>query len=271
MSRHMQTRVFLPASILNYIPDGAEPRIDINLLLSQATNTEIVKVILAFYPHFQFTQAAQEDRELLRMIFIEMVAGNLRHLAIPSQLDLNYCEIPLRGPIFATQESPKLAASSADIDFDRTERFTRSILGYLTIGKYRLAGKSLIKFVKDFKFLNQGEIDEIEGAHAHAEDAVHNSLVYLQKGQSSIEHIQLLLRQSDVSQKERAELDEKLRSSITALRSKQKTFDCALEDVAFLRALADYHWDILQKHQSAPPEPSSASDEEQGSAQPGKA
>ena len=58
-------RIYLPTYILDFINNNKDiPSIDPQLILSTATNTQILEIILAFYPHFEFDNAAKEDQEV---------------------------------------------------------------------------------------------------------------------------------------------------------------------------------------------------------------
>ncbi|EGG08156.1 uncharacterized protein MELLADRAFT_84928 [Melampsora larici-populina 98AG31] len=253
MTTPIQSRIFLPDYLLQYVVEGITPRIDPDLFLSEAATTEILETILAFYPHFRFTAHVQEDRDLLQRMFISMVAPRLSNIIIPTQRDTNYIQAPLRTLICEPPESTKTVDSSADIDINRMEMFNNFALAYLKNGQYRLAAENLNRFIDSYKFLNQEEINEIVDAQTVAEEALHDSSCYLQDCHRSIEGIQLLLRQRNLSPTEREALEERQKTTITALRSNQRLFSSCIQDFGFIAALAEYHKNILASHQSGAP------------------
>ncbi|KAH9811081.1 hypothetical protein DFH28DRAFT_881771 [Melampsora americana] len=240
MSTSFQSTVFLPDYILECVVDQSTPKIDTELFLSKASANNLIEMIVAFYPHLNFTSTAKEDRELLRKIFIEMVAPRLSNVIIPLQHTTKYIEASLMTPTWGPQGSSRTINSSADINHTRTEVFNLDALTYLKIGQYRLAAKNLNKFTETYKFLNVGEVNELWGAENDAEDALHEIGCNLKECHRKIESTQLLLR-SELSASERKELEEKLKCAILDLNSHRRTFTNAIQNTAFISALASHH------------------------------
>ncbi|EGG04273.1 uncharacterized protein MELLADRAFT_89501 [Melampsora larici-populina 98AG31] len=249
MSTPLQFHIFLPSYILGYIVDNqTKPRIDSDLFLSKATTSQIVEVILSFYPYFRFTQNAQEDHELLLKIFIEMVAPRLNNITIPLGRKTDYVQAELGYPIHDAQPSIRWINSSADIDAKRIESFNNHCLVNLKNGQYRLAAENLREFVKKYKYLNHNEIDEIIGAQDDINETFHEVGGNLRDAQTSIEIIQLRLLELDLSPTSVQGLEGQLRLAKISFKSLQKTFEVVTQDFGLIQALCDYHKEISSKH-----------------------
>ncbi|EGG04626.1 uncharacterized protein MELLADRAFT_88691 [Melampsora larici-populina 98AG31] len=246
----VETHIYLPTYILEYVVDG---RVDPDMFLSKATPARFLEVILAFYPHFDFTQDAREDDELLRKIFIEMVALRLSNVVMPLDVHTGYFQAPFNTPVLSEpQQSSKRVNSSADIDVSRTDMFNSNCLAYLRVGQYRHAAENITCFTNTYTFLNQDEILEISNACGDAEDNLHDTLSHLKGAYHVIDRIQLLSRQPDITPTEASNLDHRLKVAITGLRLNQQMFDSAVRDVGFLLALVEHHENRFVKHQSTP-------------------
>ena len=244
MSTSIQSTVFLPDYILECVVDKSTPRIDTELFLTKASANNLLEMIVAFYPHLNFTSTAKEDCELLRNIFNEMVAPRLSNVIIPSQHTTKYIEASLMTPTWGPQGSSKTINSSADINYTRTEVFNRDALTYLKIGQYRLAAENLNKFTNTYTYLNIDEVNELWGAENDAEEALHNISCNLKECHQKIESTQLLLR-SKLSPSEREELEEKLKCAILDLNSHRRTFTNAIQNIGFISELASHHQYVL--------------------------
>ncbi|EGG03943.1 uncharacterized protein MELLADRAFT_89762 [Melampsora larici-populina 98AG31] len=248
-----QNHIFLPNYILEYVvEDQDNPRLDPNLFLSKASTSQIVEVIMSFYPHLRFTENARQDHELILKVFVEMVAPRLSNIIIPFNRNTDYLQAMLRTPIHQLQPLARSVNSSADIDTRRIERFEVFCLPNLKTGRYRLAADDLKNFVKDYKHLQQVEIDEIVFLQDDAQDLIHDVTSNLQRTHDSIEIIQLQLRNPNLSPTERQDLEERSKSANPLLISHQRAFDDAIKDAALLHALARYHINIRDKHSAGP-------------------
>ena len=240
MSTSAQPTVFLPDYILECVVDKSTPKIDTKLFLSRASSNNLLEMIVAFYPHFKVTPTAKADHELLRSIFIEMVAPRLSNVILPLQDTTNYIEASLSNLRMGPQDYSRTITSSADIDQRRIEMFNRYGLTYLKIGQYRLAAENLNKFNETYKFLNIDEVNELWGAENDAEEALHDIGCNLKECHRKIKSAQLLLR-SHLSPSERKDLEEKLQCAIQDLKSHQRTFTNAIQNTGFISALASHH------------------------------
>lgn len=254
---NFESCVFLPSYVLQFI-DEKYPKFNPDAFLSSATPERLLEIILAFYPHFTFTQKAKDDRELLRKMFIEMVAPRFSNIVIPAQSDTRlYFQAPLlRFPSCLAQEPPKTIDSSSDVDPERTTMFNIYGLSNLNAGLYRHASQSLSTFIERYKFLNEDEVSAIGRAQDLSEDNLNDSVSNLKEGYQSIERLQLHLAQSNISSDKRSELENQLKSAIAVLRCRQKLFDETVQNVAFLSALYDYHEEIWTQNTPNHPEPS---------------
>lgn len=255
--------VFLPSYVLDSVDDQSS-KLDPDIFLSRATSTQLLETILAFYPHFTFTKKAQDDHELLRNIFLEMVAPHFNNLSIPSQSKTKYVQAPLlRFPSCLVQEHPKTVDSSSDINLERTTMFNIYGLSNLKCGHYRHAAEGLKTFMKTYLFLNEDEVSAIAMAKVCADDNLNDSVSYLAHTHESIESIQLHLSHSEISSTKRNDLENQLKSAITVLRCRQKTFDRAVQDVGFLSALTEYHEGILKQNTPNTPKASTQDTKEE--------
>ncbi|KAH9809644.1 hypothetical protein DFH28DRAFT_1133005 [Melampsora americana] len=249
MSTPTQFHMFLPNYILEYVVcDETSSKIDPDLFLSKATTSQIVEVIVSFYPHLRFTEDAQQDHELILKIFVEMIAPRLSNVIIPLNHTTDYLQAALHNPLHDAQPLIRWVTCSADIDTKRIQHFEMFCLANLKNRLYRLAAEDIEQFVKTYKYLNEAEVNEILNIQDDADEALNNATSYLRGSHESIESIQLLLRNPNLSPADRQHLDERLRCTNALLVSHQKMFDGAILDVAFVQALGKYHKEILAKH-----------------------
>ncbi|KAH9809873.1 hypothetical protein DFH28DRAFT_903769 [Melampsora americana] len=242
MSNSMQTHVFLPSYILNFATDEAEPKIDVNLFLSQASNPQILEVILAFYPHFTITEAANNDRAVLHKTFLEMVARHLSNVPVPSNREPPaYFHAKLGFPMFGPLDSHTTVAPGSEIDGHRIEDFNNLVFVYLRNGQYRQAGENLVAFIKTHKHLNEDEIYEIGSAEEQALEGLDECLRSLRRAHEDVEAKLLLLSEPDISPTDRQHVHSRLESANIILQSCEKTFQGALRDVGYLSALVPYY------------------------------
>lgn len=96
MSLPVEHCIFLPRYLLEYTTvDNLSSGIDSEAFLSKATPTQLVEKIFAFHPHFEFTENAKENHELLCLVFLKMVASRLSNV-VNIKSDTNYLQAPLR-------------------------------------------------------------------------------------------------------------------------------------------------------------------------------
>lgn len=241
MSINFQS-IYLPTNILDFIINEDIPRIDPQLILSKATNSQILEIILAFYPHFEFDEAAKEDQELLRKIFIEMVERRLSRVQLPLGLNpAHYFRTTLDYPMFGPQDSTTTVSRGANIIASRISMFNSLCLTYLRNGQYRIAGENLVHFVKIYKHLNKDEISDIENTEDEATETLQDRVLSLQEAHQTIEGIILLLSESETSQGDRQDLQLRLEAATTIVQSRQKMFESAVKDTAFIVELGNYH------------------------------
>lgn len=260
MSDSVQTYLFLPSYLLDYVVNDVSPRFDFDCFLSKASNPQILETILAVFPHFTFEEAAKEDRELLQKTFLQMVAKRLSIVLVPSSSSHppSYFRANLEYPIFGPHDCQTTVAPGLEIDASRKSEFSLTF-AYLKNGKYRLAGQHLLEFVKDYKHLNQDEIHEIACAEDDASEALDECAGYLKKAYQSVEGQILLLSEPNISPSDRKDIQSRLESANTVLQSCEETFRGAIRDAAYLSALQSYHCDRLpanersESHQSSCP------------------
>ncbi|EGG02569.1 uncharacterized protein MELLADRAFT_91299 [Melampsora larici-populina 98AG31] len=249
----VQSYVFLPKYILDYVVGDDKPRIDPDLFITKANPSQIVEVIVAFYPHLQLTENACHDHELLLKIFIEMVAPCLSNLVSSFDREKNYVQALFEAPIYTPSQSTRWVNSAADIDTKRIGDFEAYVLQNFKNGNYRLAAKqSNLQFLRKYKFLKKEEIEEIMHVETEANEALHEILHLVQDSHELIESIQLRLHQPKLSQIECEDFEEHLRSANTSLKSRQVMFNTAVQNVGFINAFIKHHKDILVKHQLNP-------------------
>ncbi|KAH9820204.1 hypothetical protein DFH28DRAFT_1077570 [Melampsora americana] len=254
---YVHSSVFLPEYVLESVVNEHTPRIDPETFLSKATPTKFVEVILAFFPHFKFTKNAQEDHELLRMIFVEMVAPRLRNLRLPSQTHTKYIEAPLIKEDFGPRQDPRCVDSAADLDLDlkRKSLFDIYCLPYLKNGQYRYAAEGFERFIKTYKFLNQHELNSVQSAQEEAQENLQDHLSYLTESYKKIESLHLQVHDGTFGMPSYSNDDkvfyDHLKIAISALRNRQILFNNSLQDVALISALADHHQDLLIKNKSS--------------------
>ncbi|KAH9807515.1 hypothetical protein DFH28DRAFT_1139055 [Melampsora americana] len=245
---HVHTSIFLPDYVLESVVDERTPRIDPESFLSKATPTKLIEVILAFYPHFKFTKSAQEDHELLRMIFVEMVALRLSNIAIPPQGVTKYIDAPYEYPAFESQEPPRSVDSAADINIPRINLFNIYCLPYLKNAQYRRATEGLETFCKKYKSLNEHELNSVGCAKEEAQEDLHDCSSYLSQCHENIEKIHLRLRHPD-SRSDQKALNDRLKTAITTLRARQIMFNNSVQNVGLISALHDHYKDLFVKNQ----------------------
>lgn len=249
----IQTYVFLPDYILEYVVGDNEPRIDPDHFITKATPSQIVEVILCFYPNLQFTENARHDHELLLKMFIEMVAPRLPNLVSPFNHEKNYLQALFKAPIYTCSPSTKWIDTCADIDTKRNWDFEAYVLQNFKIGKYRLGAEGLDShFLRNYKFLNKSEIDEIMHVETEATEALQETFHLLQDSYEVIESIHFRLRQPKLSRAEREDIEENLQRANASLRSRQDMFNATIQDVGFIATFLKHHRDILSKQQLAP-------------------
>ncbi|EGG02886.1 uncharacterized protein MELLADRAFT_90482 [Melampsora larici-populina 98AG31] len=249
MSTPVQFHIFLPSYILQYVVNEPRPRIDSDLFLSKATTSQIVEVILSFYPYFRFTQNAQEDHELLLKIFVEMIAPRLYYILIHVGPNTDYIQAQLSHPISIIQPSIRWVNSSADIDAGRIDHFNEFCLPNLKNGQYRLAAEAIKEFARKFEYLNHNEIGEILSTHDDALENYHELGGNLQVAYKSIEKINLQLLEPNLSLTSFQDLENKFKLANTSLKSHQDAMEVATKDAALLHALASYHKEVLEKQE----------------------
>ncbi|EGG11770.1 uncharacterized protein MELLADRAFT_90807 [Melampsora larici-populina 98AG31] len=215
--------VYLPTYILDYVVDEPTPKIDADRFLSTATPTELRQMIVAFYPHFEFTVEAQNATDLLRMIFREMVSTRLSNLVVPSPNDTKYFQVPsfLRGPVSSKQRAPVVVDSLDDIYKDCMAASNTSALAPLKKGLYHLPAATFQSFLDTYKVPD--EMEGICSAQTDAEEALHDDTPDPTNFQETIEGIQLQSRHSSVSLTEQKDLTE------------------AAQDVGSISACTDLH------------------------------
>ncbi|EGG02589.1 uncharacterized protein MELLADRAFT_91265 [Melampsora larici-populina 98AG31] len=249
MSTDFQTNcVFLPISILQYVGVGSgTPRIDPELIIKKATTSEIREILVSFYPHFDFDETAKDERALLISIFKKMVAKRLSYVVIPSyNSPPSHFKAPLELPPRAARAF--LISSESDIYSDRKDMFSLHGLLNLENGNYRLVAESLMVFIRSYKHLNEQEIDHIKSFRETARDALHDSTSYLQETHESIEGIQLLLREVNLSSKQHDRLEHELRGAMIKLKSRQIMFDRNVEQAGLVSALVEHHENLYVKY-----------------------
>ncbi|KAH9817078.1 hypothetical protein DFH28DRAFT_1081353 [Melampsora americana] len=242
---YVHTSVFLPNYVLDSVVDKHGPIIDPEVFLSTATPTKLLEMILAFYPHFNFSKTAQEDHELLRQIFVEMVTPRLRNVAVPSQNDTKYIEVPFDSPHFGNQEPTRNVNSAADLELARTELFNIYCLPYLTNGQYRRAAGGLETFCKTYNPLNVHELNSIGCAEDEAQENLQDCHSYLTQCHTDIESIHLQLRQPGLPSHQEKTLHVRLKMAITTLRSHQIAFNNGAQNVGMISALNKYYHNSL--------------------------
>ncbi|EGG11563.1 uncharacterized protein MELLADRAFT_91129 [Melampsora larici-populina 98AG31] len=238
---YVHTSIFLPKYILESVIDGDTPRIDPETFLSNATPTKLLEVILAFYPHYKFTKNSQKDHELLRLIFVEMVAPRLRNVAIPSQNNTKYIEAPLHSIAFVDQEPDRNVNLAADLELKRTSLFNNHCLPYLKNGKYRRAVGGLETFCKTYKTLNVHELNSIGCALDEASEDLQDCHSDLTEFHTNIESIHLKLHQPGLQSEEEKNLHDRLKIAITTLRSHQIAFNQGAQNVGLITALKNHY------------------------------
>ncbi|EGF98789.1 uncharacterized protein MELLADRAFT_113269 [Melampsora larici-populina 98AG31] len=244
MSHQMQTHIFLPIYLLQYVRDISPSKIDTDLFLTEASTSRLLEVIHIFCPNLKFNENAKNDRQLLETIFRGQAAHQLsNHVLIPKDCkpSVEYFSAVFKAPIFRPQDSEQTITCAADFNSDRTLMFTCSCLTALRHGQYHLASENLIKFLEIYKYLTKDEYSNILGAQDHAEDTLHSHVIYLQQAHASIEGIQLLMREADISANHFQDLEVKLKAATITLQCRQKMFERSIQDVAFLTALGNYH------------------------------
>ncbi|EGG08662.1 uncharacterized protein MELLADRAFT_84673 [Melampsora larici-populina 98AG31] len=254
---YVHSSVFLPEYILESVIDGHSntPRIDPESFLSKATPKKLLEVILAFFPHFKFTQNAQEDHELLRMIFVEMVAPRLRNLQLPSPTNIKYIKAPLIRETFGPRQDPRCVDSAADLDLDheRKRLFDIYCLPHLKNSQYRQAVEGLDKFIKTYKFLTQHELDSVHFAQEEAQESLDDHLSYLTEIHKKVERLHLQLRDGTFGVPSYSNQDkvfyDRLQIDLTTLRNRQILFTTSLQDLGLISALAEHHKDLLAQNQ----------------------
>ncbi|KAH9820056.1 hypothetical protein DFH28DRAFT_885761 [Melampsora americana] len=241
MSNSTQACVFLPTYILEHVVNNFSSRIDSDSFLRKATSEQLLDVILAFYPHFCFTEKAKEDHELLQMIFTEMVAFRLSTLVAPIKSDTTYFRIHLKNQPEELQDSIKVVDSKDDINSARLEMFNTCCFSYLEIGQLHIAAQNLKKFTNTYQFLTQEEIRRIEGACPDTEARMQKSLVQLMQTYQLVEEIQLDLLDCSLATIQHKELDDRLKIATNELTSQQGEFSKIVEDGALFAALIQHH------------------------------
>lgn len=246
MSTPMQMSVFLPNYMLQFVCDGSDPpKIDTELFTSQASCSQLLDIILAFYPQFQFDEKVKEDCQLLVKTFCSMISAQLtNNVLIP--LDVkpqhSYFKASFRSPIFSNQEIQKIIKSEADIDNTRIIRFSCSATHYLRSGQFQLAAKNLEEFTQTYKYLNKDEISEIYATEDEAQDTLHSYVASLREAHDqAIAAITLQLCDTNPLANHSPGLEVQLRTAVITLEARQKMFNRAIEDVGFIPALAEYH------------------------------
>ncbi|EGG00660.1 uncharacterized protein MELLADRAFT_73148 [Melampsora larici-populina 98AG31] len=250
MSCPIQYHIFLPSYILKYVVHEPRPMIDPDLFLSKATPSQILEVILSFYPYFRFTQNAREDHELLLKIFVEMIAPRLNNIVIPENRPTDYLQAELRHPTNEIQPTIRWVNSSADIDAKRIDYFNDQCLLNIKNGHFRLAALDLERFVNKYTYLNHAEIDQIVQAQDDADEGFHEAACNLRSAHESIDRIQLLLCEPNLLSTSVQELEEQLICAKTSLISYKNAFEVVAQDCAFVHALVNHHKKILDKHRT---------------------
>lgn len=249
----IQSYVFLPNYILDYVVGDDNPRIDPDLFITKANPSQIVEVILSFYPHLQFTENARHNHELLLKIFIEMVAPRLSNLVSSFNNEKSYVQALFKAPIYIPSQSTRWVNSSADIDTKQIGDFEAYGLLNFKSGNYRFAAEQLnLNFLQKYKFLKKEEIDEIMHVQTEANEALHETLHLVRDSHKLIESIQRRLRQPKLSRTEREDFEDQLQSANISLKSRQEMMNTTAKDVGFINAFIKHHTDILVKHQLAP-------------------
>ncbi|EGG11043.1 uncharacterized protein MELLADRAFT_92484 [Melampsora larici-populina 98AG31] len=245
MSTPIRTSVLLPNYILQCVRDDCNPpRIDPELFLSKATNSNILDMIFAFYPHLEFDENAKDNYYILSKIFKDMVATQLHKVVVPSnRKPQNYFQASLRTPICGPQNFRTTIKCADDITPGRIIMFNSCALSYLRSGQYRLAAENLHIFVETYKYLTEDEIHEIHSTQEEAEGTLQSHVSFLQDAHQSIEALHIRLRDPDLSAECRQDMEVELKAARRTLESRRTMFDRAIQDVGFLAALKRHHRD----------------------------
>jgi seryl-tRNA synthetase len=89
--------------------------------------------------------------------------------------------------------------------------------------------------------LKKEEIDEIMHVETEASEALHEITHLVRDSHELIKSIQLRLLQPKLSQAERKDLEEHLKSANTSLKSRQVMFNTTAQGVGFINAFIKHH------------------------------
>lgn len=259
----IQSHVFLPEYLLESVVSGDPFNIDPNLFLSKATTSQLLEVIHAFHPHFIFDEAARENHEVLKRVFLAMVAPRLRAIPILNlQPAPHYFKFKLKHIIWGLQDSRTTVKTDTVLDPDRIDYFNTHILRYLRNAQYGVAAEKLVEFVHTYQYLNEDEIYELRDAKEDTAETVQECVSSLEQACQSLTGIQFHLLNT-VSPKERKDLEMRHQSNIALVKSRISMVERAVRDMGSVSELVEHYQKLLDKNRVTHPAASASQDSHQ--------
>ncbi|EGF99628.1 uncharacterized protein MELLADRAFT_94192 [Melampsora larici-populina 98AG31] len=253
-----QTSVFIPIHLLEYlVVDTSTNKIETAFILEKATSDELHEFIQAFKPNLKIMAPERDNPKFLKKVFIEMVAPVLNNL-LPSELTTkHYIQAPLRHPISGVQESPIRLTYQDEINSERATEFNIRVLQYLRSGQYYVAEEHLLTFIKQYNFLNENEISEIQFAKDKTRALIQEQVTNLRTAYQKMESTKMQLRQEVCSQFHTVLRNRKAASEAT-VEHHLDILNQVVKGIGFLDALEEYHKSLNGVHNPiSPPSPKS--------------
>ncbi|KAH9816549.1 hypothetical protein DFH28DRAFT_891168, partial [Melampsora americana] len=205
------------------------PRFNVNLFISQASDSQILETIITSFPHFNFTKAAKVDCDLVCKTFCEMEVHHLSGvLFLPSREPQHYFHAKLGFPMFSLLDSQATVTLDSNINSGCLNTFNNLIFSYLRTGEYQIAGDNLNNFINIYKHLNEDKIYEIKSCDDQASESLSEHLGCLQRTHAYVKGNILLLSDPRIFPSTHWDMQSRLETATLQLQSCKKTFEGAV-------------------------------------------